>query len=377
MFRPPVEKSGTATRVRLVFLDGTTATLTYPAALRLTKDGAWPDTTGGEPGRQVRPEIWYRAVQLQVSDRPVQCVRARDGSLAGVWPHPDGDVLILRFGPWFVSVFENYTNVEAWARHLRGRVTHDGWLVLRGDRHLKVGPAQEYGDTSIRLGDLEPGVILWPLRCRSDEERPKDVASGRKVEKVGRHEFFASWCDRDASMEVHVYSRTAAFIRRAARSLEISDVRRAHPDAALSHRALAALMEIDRDGHDSLNGESIGYVRVCDLFESATSSGCSLAITYEVFADGAAARHQLRAFTRKNRGAVHTTINDWDVYRLKASPYPTFCVRTWTKDTWCDTVVQNVFVEARSLAALFRLSSRSHIGDVVMSAIRHAKSVSS
>ena len=76
-------------------------------------------------------------------------------------------------------------------------------------KHLKVGPEQEYGDTSIRLGDLEPRVILWPLRCTSHDETSRDVASGRNVEKVGRHEFFASWCDRDASMKVHVYSRTA------------------------------------------------------------------------------------------------------------------------------------------------------------------------
>ncbi len=127
-----------------------------------------------------------------------------------------------------MSVFENGTDIDLWAAHTRGRVTRAGWLVLKGDDRLKIGPEHRNGETSIMLGDLEPGVILWPLRCRRDEDIAADVMSGRGIDGPRGKEAFASWCDREASMQVHVYAR-ADFIKRVAAGLRIHDVQRVHP----------------------------------------------------------------------------------------------------------------------------------------------------
>ena len=226
-FVPPSETRDGVTRARLTFLDGSRVSVGYPRTLRLLKDGVQLYTTGGTRGRQVRPQITFGGVHFKVKGRPVRCLTTPRGE-AGVWAHPDGDVLILRFGSWFVSVSDDHTNIEVWARHLRGRVTDDGWLVLRGDRRLLVGPEQRYGDTNIMLGNLEPGVILWPLRCRDDENFPAEVAKGRGIDGPQGREAFASWCDRSASMQVHVYAG-ADFIAEVAEGLRIDDVRRAHP----------------------------------------------------------------------------------------------------------------------------------------------------
>lgn len=228
VFRPEVVTEGDRTRLRVTFLDGSQATLTYPIDLRLTKDGARPDTTGGEPGRQVRPQISFGGVYFRLRGEPVRCVETAEGSPAGIWQHPDGEVLILRVGRWFVSVFESHTNLETWAGHLRGRVTRGGWLALKGDERLKIGPEQRYGDTSIMLGDLEPGVILWPLRCRNDEDTAQVALAATTDDKPVGKDAFASWCDRNAAMQVHVYA-SGGFIRRVAAGLRISEVDLVHP----------------------------------------------------------------------------------------------------------------------------------------------------
>jgi hypothetical protein len=125
-------------------------------------------------------------------------------------------------------VLATHTDLDAWAEHLRANVTSDGWLVLKGDRRLRIGPEQRYGDTSILLGDLEPGVILWPLRCRDDDHSAEDVLAGDMDAKLAGKNAFASWCDRDASMQVHVYA-SGDFINRVAADLRISDVELVHP----------------------------------------------------------------------------------------------------------------------------------------------------
>jgi hypothetical protein len=213
----------------VTFLDGSRATLTYPKELELTAYGVRPDTTGGEPGGQIRPQISYGGIYIRLRGQPIECLETRDGSVAGVWQHPDGKVLVLSFGKWYVSVFDSHTDLEAWAEHLSGSLKRGEWLVLRGDDRLKVGPEQRYGDTSIMLGNLEPGVILWPLRCVGKYNTAEDVAAGRGIEGLGRDDVFADWCDPEASMRVHVYSPTHSFVRRLAAGLEISNVRLAHP----------------------------------------------------------------------------------------------------------------------------------------------------
>lgn len=206
IFRPPVTTDGDQARLRVTFLDGSRASLAYPKDLVLTAKGVRPDTTGGEPGGQIRPQISYGGIYFRLRGEPTECFRTRAGSLAGIWQHPDGRVLILSFGKWYVSVFDSHTDLEVWAGHLRGRVTRDGWLLLQGDDRLEVGPEQRYGDTSIMLGNLGPGVILWPLRCVGEDNTVEDVASGRGINGEAKGDVFANWCDPEVPMRVDVYS---------------------------------------------------------------------------------------------------------------------------------------------------------------------------
>ncbi len=228
-FRPPVTTDGDQARLRVTFLDGSRASLTYPKDLMLTAGGVRPDTTGGEPGGMIRPQISYGGIDFSLRGEPTECVRTRNGSLAGIWEHPDGRVLILSFGKWYVSVFDSHTDLDVWAEHLRGRVTRGGWLLLQGDDRLEVGPEQGYGDTSMMLGNLEPGVILWPLRCVGEDNTVEDVARGRGIHGEAKGDVFANWCDPEVPMRVDVYSPTRSFVRRLAAELEISDVRLTHP----------------------------------------------------------------------------------------------------------------------------------------------------
>lgn len=229
LFELPVVTNANQSRLRLTFLDGTKATLSYPKELRSLEDSVSLNTNGGEPGEVgMRPWVSYRGVTYRINGDPIECPETRDGSLAGVWEHSDDRVLVLRYGNWYVSVFDEHTDIDVWATHLRGRVTGDGWLVLKGDERLEIGPERRYGDTGVMLGGLDPGVQLWPWRCRSREDTAADVAAGRGIESLRGKEAFASWCDREASMQVHVYAR-AEFIKRVASGLRIVDVDRAHP----------------------------------------------------------------------------------------------------------------------------------------------------
>lgn len=78
------------------------------------------------------------------------------------------------------------------------------------------------------LGNLEPGVILWPLRCERFEDTAEDVKLGRGIDRFEGREAFASWCDRGASMQVHVYA-SVQFIERLAAGFRIDQVERAYP----------------------------------------------------------------------------------------------------------------------------------------------------
>lgn len=223
-FKPPLDTEGDEVLLRVTFLDGTRATLRYPQNLRLTRGGVEPNTTGG----QIRPQITYGGVYFRVDGEPLRCVDTTGSSHAGIWEHPDGRVLILRFGKWFVSVFDDYADLDRWAAHLRGRVTSDGWLVLKGDDRLEIGPEQRYGDTEIMLGDLNPGVLLWPLRCHGSQDTAADVVAGPGIDGPAGKEAFASWCDREVSMQVHVYA-SAEFIKQVAAGPSIENVNRRYP----------------------------------------------------------------------------------------------------------------------------------------------------
>lgn len=227
-FNLPIQDDGEGVRLPLTFPDGTRATLTYPADLGVLEDSVSLYTTGGAPHKRVRPQVSYRGVHFRIRGAPIDCPVGRDGSRAGVWQHPDGRVLVMRFGNWYVSIFDDHTNLGLWARHLRGRVTGDGWLILKGSGRLRIGPEAKYGEAEIMLGGLDPGLLIWPAKCERSEDTAADALSGEAIDGPGSRQAFASWCDREATMRVHVYAGVD-FIKAVAAGLQIDDVRLAHP----------------------------------------------------------------------------------------------------------------------------------------------------
>ena len=75
---------------------------------------------------------------------------------------------------------------------------------------------------------LIPGVLLWPLRCYGSQDTAADVVAGPGIDGAAGKEAFASWCDREVSMQVHVYA-SAEFIKQVAAGLSIENVNRRYP----------------------------------------------------------------------------------------------------------------------------------------------------
>jgi hypothetical protein len=231
-FTPPTRREGGVAVLPLVFTDGTTAELRYPAALDLAGLGVWPRTSGAlgkQPatGRDLlilhgKPE------GLTAGAAPVGCYQGADRGQVELWRSQDPEVrywLLLRFGGWTVALWDGnaerlmgHRDRAAWARSLVGRETGGGWLLLRGRRPLRLG-AEHEGDVQLQLGDLSPrAVLLWPVRC---ERRRPELDAGRS--------WFASYCLPDAPMRVQVYDSDGAFGRAVVKGLQVRDVRHAFP----------------------------------------------------------------------------------------------------------------------------------------------------
>ena len=216
--------------VPIVFPDGTTAELVYPAelssdALTVPFDElrARPDPAGGPPGNMIRPQIVYGGVPEQYGiEGIVDCHQGPDGEPVPVWSSKDGDLIVRRFGKWHVVVFNRRSNLEAWARHLEGEVLDGGWLVLRGGSELPIGPENDPGDAPLLLYARDRIINLWPLDCakRHKNEEPE-------LSKVGRQSF-VSYCLEDVQIEVHVQG-PQEFVEAIFNGLQVRNVNRVHP----------------------------------------------------------------------------------------------------------------------------------------------------
>lgn len=229
-FRPEPRIQGRVALLDVVFPDGSRATLRYPKDLDLARAGVQPMMAGGENGKALsRPRLYLDRVQMAFDIDPVRCLRMNDGSKAGVWATKNGErYLVVSFPPWHVVVSDRNADLDLWATELRGRVTEEGWLILRGGGDLLVGPEARFGDTQLMIGsDLDPGLVIRPWRCQEDSVTPGEVAQ-RGGSGIGG-EKFANWCDPRSDMSVHVYSQGQAFIERLAEGLSFEDVELSFP----------------------------------------------------------------------------------------------------------------------------------------------------
>lgn len=173
LFVPPLRTARGRTSVHVTFPDGSTADVSYPAGLRLAEMGVRPYGSGWLGGRRdgccfrelvVPPEgeSWFARSGPRLRRLP-----GADGGNVGLYPASDDNFLtpflVFSFGPWRlgVAVYGSdqmvFDQEAEWARSLHGRVTSDGFLVLRATGRLHLEPP---GDLDM-TGDTDAGPQLW------------------------------------------------------------------------------------------------------------------------------------------------------------------------------------------------------------------------
>jgi hypothetical protein len=161
----PRERGDGDTRtIAVTFPDGTRATVTYPAEMRLAEFGVRPHigATLAVPGESARFRLLtapYRGEADVARSGPMIRHLTDDVTL---WPGPPGaptagEVLLFAFGRWRLALQDehnglNFDQRRTWARSLRGRVTRDGFLVLSARSPLRLA----------RPGDVYNGVVAGP-----------------------------------------------------------------------------------------------------------------------------------------------------------------------------------------------------------------------
>lgn len=164
---PPGRGEGGRTSLHLIFPDGSTADVSYPAELKLAELGVRPHAsaylagagTGNENGDGdlnadccLRPVFapppgpaWFAGGGPSTGELP----GGGDARVSVVPPPAGGPMspyLVFTFGRWTVGVQTRRgdrmgaVREEAWAANLRGSVTAEGFLVLRGTGPLRFVP---------------------------------------------------------------------------------------------------------------------------------------------------------------------------------------------------------------------------------------------
>lgn len=240
-FTPPTHSEGERTVMPIVFSDGTTAELTYPQELDLDSLGisvlrtsAVIEGDGPDSGRGIDIRYGVPSGSMTKGHDPIACYEGAHGQVE-VWETGDEVVPHWMFVPlhsWTAYIWDgNVGNFltedqrETWVTALTADLHPDGWITLRASRQLRIG-AEHTGDVQIELGDLrERAILLWPIQCRRNSKNAQSMDV--ETREVGGGQAFASWCDENGPIEVHVYA-DAPFIRNVAKHLEIRNVHHAY-----------------------------------------------------------------------------------------------------------------------------------------------------
>lgn len=178
----------------IVFPDGTTARLSYPPGLDISDLRAFPRPAGGPEGAMIRPLIFYGGVPFTL-EGPVRCIETDEGEQVPVWDSKQGELIVLEFWRWHVILLDRQADLELWADSLRGEVTEDGWLILRGNDSLRIGPENDPGDATLMFADRTRILNLWVLDC--EDRRKRDSA-----DQIGERSI--AYCLEEVDIEVHV-----------------------------------------------------------------------------------------------------------------------------------------------------------------------------
>lgn len=160
---PKARGSGDTRTITVTFPDGTRATVTYPAWMRLAERGVRPHVgaslrmAGAEEFRLLTAP--FRGEAEVAQGGPM--IRHLTDTVT-LWPGPQGapsagEVLLFEFDPWRIALQDKrdgltFEQRRAWARALRGKVTRDGFLVLSARPPLALA----------RPGEIRSGVVAGP-----------------------------------------------------------------------------------------------------------------------------------------------------------------------------------------------------------------------
>ncbi|GAA4561803.1 hypothetical protein [Planotetraspora kaengkrachanensis] len=163
---PTASDQGDMRTMRVAFPDGSKAAITYPADLNLSSLGVRPYVSGTLAGDADGDASEFRSLTAPLygeaetaAGRPM--IRRLTGNVT-VWPGPlgvdsAGSVLLFAFGDWRIALQDTSAGMTfeqrlAWAEHLHGSLTPDGFLTLSADGPVRLS----------RPGQTREGVLVGP-----------------------------------------------------------------------------------------------------------------------------------------------------------------------------------------------------------------------
>jgi len=205
-FIPTIPISEGRLALDLEFVDGTTATVSWPATLDLVSRGlipyGWAFIAGGTARNFfIRPGTVEDTLSRLGTTELLTEYPGANGQSIGLWRPlaDDVDYLGFQFGNWTVLVYEYRSALQmsdehrrVWASNFHGEQTATGFLRLSADRPLELVYAGDYPDPlRITMRGEDGEVRLVPGPC----------APG-PVEASGHSPGFVGWCVDSADMVV-------------------------------------------------------------------------------------------------------------------------------------------------------------------------------
>ena len=218
----------------ITFPDGSTAELAYPPSLDIAGMGAEPYWVGCGGDFNFHH---YDPYGIVYDGEPLETYTGADGQPVSLWRGAKGtggiDYLIFHFGPWTVDAYEYRGGNAAavvdrkdCAEGLTGTVTDDGWIVLDGPESVAL-PSGVHGPpegAEVQFGGLSPRsfILMWPGPCNNDPSPDSTEIDGLHVDL---HRDFASWCNQQARMRIHVYFKPGSdLFRQVFEQVEVRNV---------------------------------------------------------------------------------------------------------------------------------------------------------
>jgi len=232
-FIPDVSSAGSGlSSLNVAFLDGTTASLSWPEGLDLLSEGV---TTHGWGALNSLGSGTSRTM-LAIPDTADSVVeRFGVGELLATYPDGGGgtvefrrfpvdttvDYLVFDMGAWTTLVYDyqsgpdgrmRESSRETWARSLSGETSPEGFLSLSAEAPLVL--AGSGAQSPVSLGFESPnGTVGITLFSCSPNEIIEDEAQS------------ITWCDRSGKMFVTIHSTDGEFRNAVRESLSISEIR--------------------------------------------------------------------------------------------------------------------------------------------------------